>query len=293
MKQPDTWIIILNWNGGDETLACLTSLQTLDHPAHTLVIDNGSRDGSPARIAHNFPEVELLEMGTNVGYSRGVNIGIRHALAHNADYVLLLNNDVRVAPAMLSHLLSYAEHNPAYGLFSPLIYQRDCPEQLWVVGGHWHIYTITHEGWNVPDTGQYPIPKTFAILFGTALLIRRSVIEHIGYFDERFFAYYEDADFALRARRAGYLAMVIPEAQVYHTGSYSTRKASYMREFHLARSRMLFYRKQLSGIHILVFLLTQGIRDIRRFGRLIREGTILNATAYGWGVLRGLTERQK
>ncbi len=226
MKCPDVWIIIINWNGGDETIACLTSLQALDYPAHILVIDNGSHDHSPASIRRLFPDVVLLEIGANIGFSRGVNIGITYACDHNADYVLLLNNDVRVAPDMLSCLVAQAEQTLSNGFFSPLIYQHHNPERFWVVGGHWHIYSITHEGWDVADTGQYTAPTPFAILFGTALLIRRAVIEQVGLLDERFFAYYEDADFVLRARRTGYGALVVPQARIWHTGSHSPRDSS-------------------------------------------------------------------
>jgi hypothetical protein len=291
MTRAKVWIIIINWNGGDETLACLASLQALDYPAHILIIDNGSHDHSPVQIARQFPEIEVLELGENTGYSRGVNIGIRRALAHDADYVLLLNNDIRVAPDMLSQLLAQAERQPACGFCSPLIYQLDQPERFWVVGGHWHIYNLVHEGWDVADTGQYREPQPFAILFGTALLIRRQVVEQVGLFDERFFAYYEDADLLLRARQAGYSALMVPAARVWHTGSYSTRNASYRREFHLARSRMLFYRKQLRGIHFLVFLLTRSLSDIRRAGRLLCAGKLLSAGARLGGCIVGLLHR--
>lgn len=291
MRHANVWIVIINWNGGDETLACLASLQALDYPAHTLVIDNGSRDGSPAQIACHFPAVELLELGQNVGFSRGVNLGIARALANAADYVLLLNNDLRVAPSLLSRLLAQADAAADCGCFSPLIYQRANPARFWVVGGHWHIYRIVHEGWDTADTGQYIAPTPFAILFGTALLIRREVFERVGSFDERFFAYYEDADLLLRARRAGYRALVVPDAHVWHTGSYSTRTTSYLREFHLARSRMLFYRKHLPGIHLLVFLLTQGVSDIRRAGWLARQGKLLCLGAHIGGILLGLLAR--
>jgi hypothetical protein len=290
MARANVWIIIVNWNGGEETLACLTSLQALDYPAHVVVIDNGSRDQSPAQIADQFSEVTVLELGENAGYSRGVNIGIRHALARGADYLLLLNNDIRVAPDMLSQLVAQAEQQPAYGFFSPLIYQRENPDRFWVVGGHWQIYNIMHEGWDVADTGQYREPTPFAILFGTALMIRRQVVERVGILDERFFAYYEDADFVLRARDVGYSAMVVPAARVWHTGSYSTRNASYIREFHLARSRMLFYRKHLHGMHFLVFLLTRSLSDIRRVFRLISYGKLISAGARAGGVIVGLLQ---
>ncbi len=146
MSTPSVWIIILNWNGGEETLACLASLRAATYPAHVLVVDNGSQDDSLAQIAAGFPEVAVLPLGSNHGFSAGVNRGIELALARGAEYVLLLNNDSRPAEDMLARLVDFAEAQPACGLVSPSIYQVDRPERFWVVGGRWKIYGIMHEG---------------------------------------------------------------------------------------------------------------------------------------------------
>jgi GT2 family glycosyltransferase len=288
MNIPSVWIIILNWNGGEETLACLAALRAATYPAQALVVDNGSQDGSLERIVASFPEVAVLPLGSNHGFSAGVNRGIELALARGAEYVLLLNNDSRPAEDMLELLVSFAEAQPACGLASPSIYQIDHPERFWVVGGRWTIYGIMHEGWDTLDSGQYVGPTRFDIVFGTALLIRRAVLERIGNFDERFFVYYEDADFSLRARRAGFSAFVVPQARLWHAGSYSTRNRHYLKEFYFSRSRTLFFRKYLPGLHFVIFLLIQLRADLRMIWRLLRHRELLNTLASICGTFSGL-----
>lgn len=289
--RPQVWVIILNWNGGGETVACIEALRESSHPARVLVVDNGSRDGSPAQIAARCPEAELLELGANTGFSAGVNRGIVRALAGGADYVLLLNNDARAAPDMLERLVGYAEANPGCGMVSPLIYQLERPERLWVAGGLWRVFEIVHAGWDAPDSGQYAAPTDFDMVFGTALLIRRALIERVGLFDERFFVYYEDADLSLRARRAGYRLVVVPSARLWHAGAFSTRHHHYLKEFHMARSRVLFYRKHLPRPHFLAFLLLQLPADLRHTAALLRRGALAGGLGCAAGALAGLRQR--
>lgn len=291
MIKPAVWTIILNWNGGDETLACLRSLEAASYQTPVLIVDNGSYDGSPEMITAEFPRVELLKLGVNKGFSGGVNHGIKHALSQGAAYVLLLNNDTVVAPDMLALLVAYAEAHPSCGLVSPLIFQRDHPERLWVVGGKWCVYSVEHEGWNTPNTGQYTVPIQFDLIFGTALLVKRSVFDTIGLFDERFFVYYEDVDFGLRARRAGFTAVVVPAARLWHGGSVSTRRVPYLKAYYLAYNQVLLFRKYLSGLHFLVFWLIQLRSDRRMVWQLLHGGEPLSALAYIWGSLRALVVR--
>jgi GT2 family glycosyltransferase len=191
---------------------------------------------------------------------------------------------------MLERMVEYAEAHPKCGLLSPLIYQAEHPERFWVVGGIWKLYAVAMEGWDTPDTGQYVAPTPFDIVFGTALLMKRSVLERIGLFDERFFVYYEDVDFGLRARRAGYDAAVIPEARIWHSGSSSTRRQRYLKEFYLARSRILLFRKHLPGIHFLIFMLLQIREDLIVYRGFLRHGELFNLADSISGSISGLCE---
>src|SRR5205809_485096 len=115
-------INILNWNGGQDTIECLASLEKIDYrPISVVVIDNGSMDGSPERIKREFPYVRMIKNHENLGFTEGNNIGIKYALTHGADFVLLLNNDTVVDKAFLSELISVARREPAAGILGPKI----------------------------------------------------------------------------------------------------------------------------------------------------------------------------
>src|SRR5271154_4715210 len=116
---PFIWIVVLNWNGLSDTLACLESLRHLNYAnRRVLVVDNGSTDGSVAGL-RRAPEVEVIEAGRKLGYARGNNLGIRYALERGADFILVLNNDTTVDPMLLDELIAAAERNPGVGCFGP------------------------------------------------------------------------------------------------------------------------------------------------------------------------------
>lgn len=290
MKHPpvNVWALILNWNGADETIACIETLLTSQLQPHILIIDNGSWDGSPTRLTAAFTGLDLLALKTNCGFSAGMNRGIARALAGGAEYILLLNNDVRVAPEMLGQLVDYAEQHQTCGMVSPLIYQLEQPQRFWVVGGHWRIYHLDIEGWDTLDSGQYTSPIPFDVIFGTALLIRRTVLEQVGTFDERFFVYYEDVDLCLRARHHGWSMVVLPTACLWHAGSFSTRAQLHRRMYLLARSRVLLFRKHLRGIHFIVWWLLQVPRDLRTIAAHLRRRHLRAAIGHLCGILHGL-----
>jgi len=136
VTMPSVTIIVLNWNGGQDTLACLESLAQLDYPEFgVLVVDNGSTDGSLQAVQERFPEIPIIETGENLGYAGGSNVGLRWALDHGADYALLLNNDTVVAPDFLRLLVEAVGADPRIGIAGPTICYYDRPEVIWSAGG--------------------------------------------------------------------------------------------------------------------------------------------------------------
>ena len=118
---PRVTIIVLNWNGRDDTLACLSSLSELDYPSYEIVVvDNGSGDDSVEAIRASFPRVTLVETGENLGYVGGNNLGLEYARAAKADYALLLNNDTEVAPDFVHMLVDAAQAGPDIGIAGPV-----------------------------------------------------------------------------------------------------------------------------------------------------------------------------
>ena len=130
------WILVLNWNNGKVTNECLASLQGLVYDDfRVIVLDNGSTDGSVECIRERFPDVEIMELGENLGFAKGNNAGIRAALARGAEYVWLLNNDTTVDPKALRAMVEKAESDPRIGAVGSAIYYMSQPERLKVWGG--------------------------------------------------------------------------------------------------------------------------------------------------------------
>lgn len=251
-------IIVLNWNGGKDTLECLESLKKLDYPDYEIVVvDNGSTDGSPQLIKKRFPEIILIENEKNLGFAEGNNVGIRFALEKGAKYIFLLNNDTIVDEDILGHLIRVAESDSAIGILGPKIYYHSEPNKIWFVGGviNWRTGRAAHFGMNEVDKGQFDELKEVDYVTGCALMVRREVIEDIGLMDSRFFLYYEETDWCTRAKKVGYKIMFEPQAKVWHKISISTGGVeSAVGYYYYARNKLLLARKNLSLVNWLKFL---------------------------------------
>lgn len=251
MNSPSVAIVVLNWNGGADTLACLASLGRLDYPVFTVsVVDNHSTDDSVAAIRATYPSMTLLEATENLGYVGGNNLGIEYAQKLGADYILLLNNDTEVAPDFLRHLVGSAEADPRVGIVGPTIYYFDQPGVIWSAGGgiDWNRGRTRMMNLDEPDRGQLgerPRPADFVT--GCALLSRRAVFDRVGLLDPRFFAYYEEIEWCVRAARAGFKILHVPQAKLWHKISYASRNASPLVSYYMTRNRLLFLQTTRAG----------------------------------------------
>ena len=202
--------VVLSWNGREDTLACLRSLE--GENVDVIVVDNASVDGTADAVTG----AEVIRNERNLGYAGGMNVGIRRALEQGADAVLLLNNDVEVEPGAIEALITAAE---GAGAVCPLLVFADDPDRVWYAGARFD----PSRGYNRRHLTDRPggMTETERIC-GAAVLIPRDVLERIGLFDEDLFAYYEDADWSLRAREQGLRLLVTPESRVRHKVSAST-----------------------------------------------------------------------
>jgi len=171
---PRVFIIILNWNNWLDTFECLESLKNNDYPNYEVVIvDNGS-DEKPQSPN---PDIKIIYNKENLGFSEGNNVGIKYALEHGADYVLLLNNDTVVSNDFLSKLVKAAESNEEIGMVGSKIYFYDQKDRIWFAGGkvNWLYNKGTMRGYNEIDKGQYDLPEIQETdyLTGCCILVKK------------------------------------------------------------------------------------------------------------------------
>jgi GT2 family glycosyltransferase len=233
-------IVLLNWNGWEDTCVCLTSLRRLQYPDfEMIVVDNGSTDNSPAHIRRMFPEARIIEAGKNLGFAGGCNWGIRHALGHGCDFAWLLNNDTTVDPQALQALVDKADADPDLGAVGSAIYFMDDTRRLQAWGGGYINFWLgrsRHFLRPAPD-------DSIDFITGASMLITRSAVESIGLLDESFFMYWEDADYCFRLREAGWKIGVAGESRILHKGSASVGKGSAKLDRYFNASAVRFFNK--------------------------------------------------
>jgi GT2 family glycosyltransferase len=273
--------VVLSWNGREDTLACLRSLA--GEEVETIVVDNASTDGSADAVARESADVELIRNAENLGYAGGMNAGIRRALERGADHVLVLNNDVELEPGAVSALVAHAG---GAGAVCPLITFASDPETVWYAGAPFDPtrgYNGRHRGFGKPAAQFTGVAETDRAC-GAAMLIPRPALEQVGLFDEELFAYAEDTDWSLRARKAGLPIRVVPEARVRHkvsatTGGegsetalyYSVRNTLSVCERHAPLGRLGTWRRRA------VILLAHAVQAL-----LARRPARLRAVLEGW-----------
>ncbi|MCA1668797.1 MAG: methyltransferase domain-containing protein [Thermomicrobia bacterium] len=216
-------VVVLTWNSRHYTLDCLQSVarQTQSHTLY--VVDNASTDGTPELI-QQYPSVHLIRSAENLGYAAGNNLGLAAAFADGADAALVLNNDATLAPDALAHLASAADMHPAAGILNPVILFAHAPHHVWFAGAGINRWTgqTRHYGYDMPHRRAPREVRTIERATGCAMLITRACYDALSGFDERLFLYYEDAEYSLRARRAGFSILLVPQAIVYHHISASS-----------------------------------------------------------------------
>ena len=249
---PKVAIIILNWNGGQTTVDCLNSLNTVTYPNYeTILIDNGSNDGSLETICQEFPALNVIAMEKNLGYVGGNNAGIHLAITQQADFVLLLNNDTVVTPDFLDILVDTMESSIDIGAVGPTIYYFDRPDVIWSAGGaiDWARGKTRMLNLGNNDYGQLPsAPRGVDFISGCALLVRTTVIQKVGLLDPQFFAYYEETEWCVRIHRAGYRILHIPRSRIWHKISLEDREASPAVQYYMTRNRLLFLKLTHAGL---------------------------------------------
>lgn len=286
VEQPKVAIVMLNWNGWQDTVECLESLYQIDYQRYAIIlVDNGSKDGSiqqirnyaegknkvesaffeydpankpirllkhPENVTLSFnKELVLIENPMNYGFAAGTNIALQLAKKKHADYALLLNNDIVVDKHFLSRLIFEAEKNPEIGIAGPTLYQYKRPATVDFAGENLTLWRVKGKEY----TTTSPQPREVDKIEGSCMIIKRVVLDKVGLLYTKFWAYWEETDLCFRAKKAGYRVVYVPESMVWHKVAQSIGgKGNLKREYYLNRNRFLFARRNLSWSNQAKFL---------------------------------------
>jgi len=267
---PKVSIIILNWNGLNDTLECLESLKKISYPNYeVIVVDNGSKGNDADILKTKYDDyIKLIQNDNNYGFAEGNNIAIRFLLNHsNPDYFLLLNNDTIVDPQFLSELVKVAENNKNTGIVGPKTYLYQIPDRLQLAWYKVDMYRgkAIHVGSLAYDQGQYDKITSVDYMQGSSLLIKKSVLENVGLFDAKFFCYWEETDLCFRVKQAGYKIFYVPQAKIRHKKIANTQpwyktilkknKISDYEIYYMTRNNLWFMKKHATRNQFIIFTL--------------------------------------
>ena len=244
-------ILIISNNRKEDILECLSSVEKSSYENQAvIVLDNGSTDGSVEAIQDSFPRVRTISLDENRGYAGNNNVGLQVALAEGAKWILILNDDTIMAPDCLKSLLEHGEHHPKTGIVGPMVYHYNEPNVIQSAGGILDTRLFpTHLGQNEQDRAQFVKPHPVDWISGCAILVKSAVIEEVGFLDERFFCYFEETEFCLRAHKSGWDIVHVPQAKVWHKGVQRNYKPAPSVTYYSTRNRFL-----LLSIHHASFL---------------------------------------
>ena len=217
-------IIIVNWNSYEVTRQCLESLRTVTYEYfEAVLVDNGSTDGSGEKLKAEYPEVNLLSNENNLGFTGGNNRGISYALEQGFDYLMLLNNDAIATEDFLTQLMATISANESIAAIQPKIMYDYDRSIIWNAGGRYNYFFSLNKtiGEGEKDTGQYDRAQPTAWVTGCCFMVRTAVVRQIGLLDDKFFIYFEDADWSMKIARLGAKMMYEPKAKIYHIAGMS------------------------------------------------------------------------
>ena len=312
MSGPSVHVVIVNWNSGAQLRECLDSFAAVADDAVTLarvtVVDNASTDGSCESLSPRAREtlpLTLVRNDVNLGFAMACNQGAAGAAA---DFLLFLNPDTRLMPGSLELPARYlgSPHHEAVGIVGIQLIDADgkvarntarTPTARSMIGNSLGLDRVLPAWFPRHFDTQWPHDETRVVdqVMGAFFFVRRAVYEELGGFDERFFVYYEDLDFALRARMRGWSSVYLASAQAFHRGQGTTHAATERRTFYFARSKLLFARKFFSaGAALAVMAVTLTLEPVARMVAAPRSaGGTLRAFVRLWKALPEILSPQR
>jgi len=262
-SRPAVAIVVVNWNGWQDTIECLQSLLQLSYGSYRIVVvDNGSTDGSLLELTAwarqseqelqvarrdapptRLPRILVVETGTNLGWAGGTNVGVRLGLEMGAHLFWLLNNDTIVDAQSLDYLVEAVQNDPTVGIVGSKIVYYDHPRILWSAGGGirwWRGGATYHIGLDCPDGEEFNRRRQVEYVTGCSLLVPAALVQSVGFLPEHYHMYFEDPEWCVRARRAGWKVIYEPGSVVHHKVARSTSRRPALVDYYVTRNRLRF-----------------------------------------------------
>lgn len=242
-------IVTINYNSTKDTGELIESLQKyVSLPYEIIVVDNASKKNEADILQHKYPHIIAIRSEKNLGFSGGNNLGINKA---KGKYIFLLNNDTFIEEDTFHYLIEKLESSPKIGSVSPKIKFAFPPRNI-QFAGYIPLSRITLRnnpiGFGEADNGQFDTPIRTPYCHGAAMMIKKEVIDKVGYMPEIYFLYYEELDWSTQIGKAGYELWYEPRCTVFHKESQSTGQQSYLRTFYLIRNRLLYAWRNRYGV---------------------------------------------
>ena len=281
-------VVTVNWNRFKDTCECVGSLIAQEGVnIDLIVVDNGSTDDSYQLLQQKYPQLTIIRSVENRGFAGGFNLGIKHALTLDPNYIMIINNDIVAHKDMIMKLIGEMGDEKV-GIVSPLILYHSNPQEVWSSGGDINPVVLmpidSHHRDEVPTE---PVFRTF--LSGCCMLMKRSLIDSIGLFDERFFLYLEDLDYCLRVMRSVWRMKLVPSSKLLHKVSLSSGgELSPWERYYMALSTVLYYRKHITIRNFVPIFLFRFISFILWNFRLLLRLDIKALCAFWRGTFKGL-----
>ena len=250
------WVVIPTFNRSDDLIATLDSLAKSElNIDQIVVVDNGSKDDTVAKMQAHYPKVHLVSLETNIGATGGSNAGFDYALAQGAEYVIRMDSDIEVDPGFLAPLIEVANSDPKIGVIGPKIYYYNPPDEIWYAGveAKDSLFNITDSFRHQKDSPANSHQREVDYAWGATMLISREVLEKTGGFDTDFFIYHEEMDFCKRVRALGYRIIFVPESKIWHKVGSEANNA--FTAYHWNKSKIIFFKKHAPNLFLRIYFI--------------------------------------
>jgi GT2 family glycosyltransferase len=269
-------VVVLCFNGIELTIGCLDSIQKQDYPeVEIILVDNGSKDGTIPIISEKYPQALWIQNRENLGYALGNNLGIEYALSRGADAVFLVNNDTRLHESCISSLMNTLQNDTKIGIIGPMVYTWDQNKTISSAGGmvECQMAHAVNVGMGEKDTGQYTA-RYVDFVNGCGIMVRREALQRVGGLDPLFFMYWEETDWCMRTKKAGFEVYFNPAGKMDHKAPILSTDLGATTLYYITRNRFLFFKRHTPLSQRLPTLArslkgtVSGIRENRKNGKM-------------------------